>query len=370
MGKKKLAAVSFTPGGQQQLSRVGALLEKPLGREEWEFFPVHKPKPLGEWCKQQFEEADGILFVGAMGIAVRTIAPFLKDKTRDPAVLVMDEGGAYVISVLAGHIGGGNELARHLARGLSAEPVITTASDVKGKIAIDVFAKKNSLHIADMELAKQAAAAIVAGKPVSFSCDGRVKGGLPKELSADSKEAAFRVCVTARVWEALGAPVLSLIPKAYILGIGCKKGKTARELEDAVREELHSWKIPFQSIGAVATIDLKRQETGLLEFCEKYNLDLFFYSAKELMEAPGTYECSEFVRSITGADNVCERAAVCRAIEERTGTFREGSRKPEAFEEVCQQPEAFREDWLLRGKTKKEGVTLALVKRDWSVEFE
>lgn len=354
MAQKKLAAVSFTPGGAKQAKRVEVLLKEPLAGEEWEFFHIHKPKPLQEWCKRQFAEADGLLFFGAMGIAVRTIAPFLQHKMEDPAVLVMDEQGRYVISVLSGHIGGGNELARQLARGLSAEPVITTASDVNGKIAVDVFAKKNRLHIEDLTLAKQAAAAVVAGKPVSFSCDGKVKGSLPKELSAKPEEASIRICVTAR--EALEAvsendsPVLRLIPKAYILGIGCKKGKTARELEAAVTKELHAWGIPIESIEAAATIDIKRQETGLLEFCKKYNLPLFFYNAGELMEAPGTYESSEFVRSVTGADNVCQRAAVCRMLEE--------------------QPGIFQEDCLLCGKTKKEGVTLALVKRDWSVEFE
>lgn len=354
MAKKRLAAVSFTPGGARQAQRIAGLLKEPLAGEEWEFLHSHKPKPLQEWCKHQFENADGLLFLGAMGIAVRTIAPFLQHKTRDPAVLVMDEQGRYVISVLSGHIGGGNELARQLARGLSAEPVITTASDVNGKIAVDVFAKKNRLHISDLTVAKQAAAAIVAGKPVSFSCDGNVKGSLPGELSAKPGEGAVQICVTAREdLEAVsesGSPILHLIPKAYILGIGCKKGKTAPELEAAVMEELKSWGIPIESIAAAATIDIKRQEAGLLEFCKKFNLPLFFYSGKELMEVPGTYESSEFVRSVTGADNVCERAAVCRRIEE--------------------QPESFREDCLLRGKTKKEGVTLALVKRDWSVEFE
>ena len=192
--KKRLAIVSFTPGGCIQAQGVQAALKEPLGDTYWEAVHFHKPKPLKERCRQRFEDAEGILFIGAMGIAVRSIAPFLESKTKDPAVLVMDEKGSFLISVLSGHIGGGNELTRLLAGRLGAAAVITTASDVNHKIALDVFAQKNGLYICDMERIKEAEAAILEGKPLHFYCEGQVKGRLPKELSASWEEIGRASC--------------------------------------------------------------------------------------------------------------------------------------------------------------------------------
>ena len=104
-------------------------------------------EPLGEWTKQRMMEGNAILFIGACGIAVRAIAPHLSDKLHDVPVLVMDETGQYVIPILAGHVGGANELARYLAAVMEAEAVITTATDLHEKFAVDLFAKKNHLQI-------------------------------------------------------------------------------------------------------------------------------------------------------------------------------------------------------------------------------
>ena len=361
-GKKKLSVVSFTPGGQRQAERIGALLEEPLGDTSWEVTHWHKPSPLKEWCREQFDNADALLFIGAMGIAVRSVAPFLEHKTKDPAVLVMDEQACHVISMLSGHIGGGNELTRHLAEKLGADPVITTASDVNQKIAIDVFAKKNQLFISDMQAAKRAAAAIVEGRPASFFSDGHVRGSLPRELSAPVESSAFHIEVSpyamcgcsgnagANSSQAYSPDRLQLVPQAFFLGIGCKKGKTREEIEAAVLEALGQEGILLESIRAAATIDLKREEAGLLEFCSAYGFPLTFYSAQELEQAPGAYEPSGFVQSVTGVDNVCERSAMRRAWEEN--------------------PKVQKEEAMALKKTRIRGVTVALVKRDWSVEFE
>lgn len=356
-GKKKLAAVSFTSKGKSQAERIEALLKEPLEDGSWEFMHWHKPAHLKEWCRRQFHQADALLFIGAMGIAVRTIAPFLEHKTVDPAVLVMDEQALHVVSVLSGHIGGGNELTRLLAKRLHADPVITTASDVNQKIAVDVFAKKNGLYISDLQAAKRVAAAIVEGTPVSFSCDGTIHGALPKELSFPQEVSKYFVEVSpyqkkGQAYDGKGqeADRLTLIPKAFFLGIGCKKGKTRKEIEQAVEEALRQAGIFLESIQAAATIEIKREEAGLLEFCSAHGLPLTFYSAKELQQAPGTYESSEFVRTVAGVDNVCERAAVRKAWEEDSQV-----RKEEALE---------------LKKTRIRGVTVALAKRDWSVKFE
>lgn len=359
----ELAVVSFTPGGKEQAERIKELLVQSGEEHVWKVTHAHKPRPLQEWCRESFGKSDALLFIGAMGIAVRTIAPFLQDKTKDPAVLVMDERAEHVISVLSGHIGGANELACFLAERLGAEPVITTASDVNHKIAIDVFAKKNHLVISDMRRAKEAAAAIVEGRPVSFRCEGNIKGQIPQELSTDPKEAAFQIAVTP--YTNLTGAVLQLIPKAFVLGIGCKKGKTMEEIEHRVLEECEKHHISIQSIQTAATIDLKQEEQGLLAFCEKYEIPITFYTAEELREVPGVYQSSGFVQNVTGVDNVCERAAIRKVWEELCGKD-EGKKTMENVPCVW-TPKPGR---MVIEKSGKEGVTIALAERDWSVEFE
>lgn len=140
-------------------------------------------KGLKDWCAACFAKAELIIFIGACGIAVRTIAPLLKSKTEDPAVLVLDEAGQYVISLLSGHIGGANAYAQKIAGLTGATPVITTASDVRGKIAVDVFAKNNHLTISSMKAAKCVEAAILRGEPVEVYCSGTVQGAVPPELT-------------------------------------------------------------------------------------------------------------------------------------------------------------------------------------------
>ena len=107
---------------------------------------------LAEWTGQQFAACDGLIFIGAAGIAVRLIAPYLKDKLTDPAVVVVDEAGKFAISLLSGHVGGANRLAEQTAALLNAVPVVTTASDVRGRTAIDVWAADHGLVITDRKL--------------------------------------------------------------------------------------------------------------------------------------------------------------------------------------------------------------------------
>ena len=121
--------------------------------------------------EEDFEDCDAIVFIGACGIAVRSIAPFVKSKKIDPAVVVVDEQGQFAISLLSGHIGGANELTEEIAEILRAQSVITTATDLNDKFAVDVFAKKNGCFISDMELAKEISAALLAGKEVGFASD-------------------------------------------------------------------------------------------------------------------------------------------------------------------------------------------------------
>ena len=350
----KLASVSFTGRG----SRLNAAVTELLSRQGYDCAGYAMPRyvekhglaaldiPLKEWTGQMFSSVDAILFIGATGIAVRSIAPFLEHKTKDPAVVVMDEKGVFVISLLSGHIGGANELAGTLANLTGAIPVITTATDVNGRFAVDVFAKKNRLYITNMHYAKEISADVLDEKKIGFYSDFPVIGSIPEEIEVWEEQKVFAgtngICVSLAEDKKPYRQTLNLIPRIISLGVGCKKGTPAEKLEEKVLEALQTCGISMHSIERIASISLKAQEPGLLALADKYHLPLVTYDAEELQRAEGDFSDSAFVRSVTGVDNVCERSAVLASGNGQ----------------------------ILLKKTAGDGVTVAAAVRDWSVDFE
>lgn len=261
---------------------------------------------LEAWTADAWRSRDALVFVGACGIAVRAIAPYVRDKFTDPAVISLDEGGNWAIALLSGHVGGANALARQAAALTGCQAVITTATDVGGLFAVDVWAKERDLVIGDRRLAKAVSAAILEGEPVGFVSDFPTEGLLPQGLIPGERRLTVRI--TDRQVERPG--VLCLIPKTLILGVGCRRGKAAKELEAAVKDALRGAGLEPQAAACAASIDLKKDEAGLLEFCQAWKLPLRTYPARELQSVPGEFSHSDLVRQVTGVDNVCERAAV------------------------------------------------------------
>ena len=196
----KIRILSYTARGQETARRAADALKRAGHSVETYALPKFAKdgdEPLSvsaaEWAKDGFQTADALLFVCAAGIAVRAIAPWVKDKTTDPAVLVIDEAARFAIPLLSGHIGGANALARMLSEALGLTPVITTATDINDLFAVDVFASENHLRITDMGTAKAVSAALLSGTPVGFYSDLPVRGTLPRGLIAG--EADIGVCV-------------------------------------------------------------------------------------------------------------------------------------------------------------------------------
>lgn len=342
---RQIGIAAFTDQGRALARRIVSGLE-----DSYEI--LWYEKGLKQWCGTCFTQAEALIFIGACGIAVRTIAPFLKSKTEDPAVVVLDEAGQYVISLLSGHIGGANEFALRIAGLTGAVPVITTASDVRGKIAVDVFAKQNHLHISDMKAAKEIAAAILREETVNICCTGIMEGTVPPELTViphDGRAILHRnqsqrsnlIWVSEYLSDEQGL-VLHLIPRVVTIGIGCRRGKSAAEIEQAVKGVLSEEKISTQAVLGAASIDLKKDEEGILATCRKLGIPFTVFSAEELSIVKGEFVASEFVRKTTGVDNVCERAAL--ALAGNTGM-------------------------IIRKKYARNGVTVALAVREWRIHF-
>lgn len=260
----------------------------------------------GHWGEYSF------LFIGAAGIAVRYIAPWVSDKFHDSAVLSMDEKGEYVIPLLSGHVGGGVELAKRIAVCVGAVPVITTATDIQNKFAVDVFAKENHLHIGSKNLAKEISAAILEGRTVGFYSVLPILGELPEELClcGNVEELCKLHLGIAVSQELIERPhILCLTPQSLAAGIGCKRGTGREVLEERLTKVLESLGASRRQIRAFASIDLKKDEAGIGELAKAYGVPFITYSAEELREVETVSSGSEFVEKITGVDNVCERAA-------------------------------------------------------------
>lgn len=273
--------------------------------------------PVVQWVAERFHDTDALVFIGAAGIAVRALAPAIVSKTSDPAVVVADDGGRFAVSLLSGHIGGANELAERIGTLIGAVPVITTATDAGGVFAIDVWATKKDMRIANPERIKIVSAKLLAGGIVRIRSAFPVAGDPPDGVILTSGDSD--VIVDCR---AAGEPEgLHLIPRAATLGIGCRKNTTVEAIEKAFQHFCETSGVCRQAFEKVCSIDRKRDEPGLVAFCGKHGLPFETFAAETLAGAKGDFISSDFVAAVTGVDNVCERSAV---MGSRGGTLAVG----------------------------------------------
>ena len=245
---------------------------------------------LTEWAGGVFHEARALVFVGACGIAVRAVASHIASKLLDPAVVVVDEAGRFVIPVLSGHIGGANELSRKIAGYLHAQAVITTATDVNNILAVDEWAVRHDCAIQNPEAVKMVSSELLEGHSVGVA------------VTCEDMAAPFPVTLWLR-------------PKVLVLGTGCNRGVDPAKFEECALDFLAGAGVNVLSVRAVASIDLKRDEPAIIVFAEKYGVPFLTFGASELQAVQGRFTSSERVRQFTGTDNVCERAAVLAAGE-------------------------------------------------------
>lgn len=331
---------------------------------------------VGEWFAKS--ETDAIIFVGATGIAVRAIAPFIHGKAVDPAVLVIDEAGRYVISLLSGHLGGANALARTAASLIEAEPIITTATDAESAFAVDTFAKENGFLLTDLRKAKEVSAKVLRGEKLRIYSDIPMERFVQRparheaelvpaqdidhadivisyrthilklasepdadisarpidasepqhpetrtdavqihpmtdrdsESSAASSSLGISKHTSEKASQGIG---LRLIAKRVHVGLGARKGVTQAEVAAAVATCLENAGIDPRAVVDLVSIDLKKQEAGILAYSYESDVPFVTFTAEELRSVEGAFAGSSFVQSVTGVANVCERAAAFAA---------------------------------------------------------
>ena len=350
---------------------------------------------LREFTQEAWQEADAIIYIGATGIALRSIAKYIDKKDKDPAVLVIDEKGRYVIPLLSGHIGGANDLSLYLSEKLGSQAVITTATDINEKLAIDSWARDKDYKVHDTGKIAQVTAAILEDREVlvfAGETDSREllkRGNISclslkdldcqdiieenqiyperladyiQKISTKIKESGLpAVVISPYDLGSLEDQVLHLIPKAFCVGVGARKDVEPSKMEDLYLSTLKKHCISPSAVISINSIDIKKEEKAILQlehhltkmrWTAKKNAYSYmnFFSADELKDAENLtrhkFEPSGFVKSITGVDNVCERAAVKGAALYK--------------EEAGQGPGG--DIQVLVRKTKGDSVTIAIAR--------
>lgn len=239
-----------------------------------------------------------LLFIMASGIVVRTIAPLIKSKDVDPGVLVMDEEGNFVTSLLSGHLGGANAACEKIAGITGAVPVISTASDVSGKTAVDSIAMAIKGKMDSLEKAKEVTSLIVGGEKVNLK--------LPFNVTISENNPAGVIVLSNRK----EIKVSQIIPQNIVVGIGCRRGTSKESIMEAVEKAMDEVNLHMESIRKFATVDLKADEEGLLEAAEHYEKEITVIPREDILPIEDDFEGSDFVKKNIGVKSVSAPCAL------------------------------------------------------------
>lgn len=299
----KTAVLALTRGGRELAGHLSTALKAEVINLEG--------RSIKTVIRELWPRYEGFILIMAAGIAVRIIAPLLRDKKTDPGIVVMDEAGQYAISLLAGHLGGANELARAAAEAADGQAVITTSSDTLGLTPLDLWARFQRLSLVKGSFITLSARLVNNGR-LKVHLDN-IKGELPPdfEMTADSTQADIIISNRRQT-----AQAAVLCPRNIILGIGCNRGVKVKDVESAVDEICRELNLLRPAIDGLASIDLKADEEGLLDFARQNELPINFYPATRLNTVMGIQR-SEIVHRCTGAYGVAEPAAILEAAADR-----------------------------------------------------
>ena len=332
--KDNLAIIALTKSG----ANLGTQLKKKLPHAH-----LYVPKKLGlkgvriksfsqdlgEFFAGLIHQYSGFICIMAAGIVVRTVSSFLSHKSIDPAVVVIDEKGRRVISLVSGHLGGANELAKKIASITGGEPVITTATDVHETLALDLLAKQLNCKNIDFSLLKRCNYALLHGEKVGIY-PALLKPYIPHAEKTTIRfyksiknllksDCLYKIVITNRqIKKDIGGQkgkgtVVLLNPKNLVVGIGCNRNITGSEIKDVVKGFFDGWGLSLHSIKKVATVNLKSRERGLLSFVRTHNFEVEFFTPRQLNKVCCPTPPSESSLRAIGSKGVCEPAALLGA---------------------------------------------------------
>ena len=317
-----------------EVSQVDLYLPKKFARAEETAKPFNSLRAVVE---ENFFRYDGLVFIMATGIVVRLIGTCLENKRKDPAVVVLDEAGCNVISLLSGHIGGANRLTEMIAEKISARSIVTTATDIRSKPAFDLIAKELNCVLRPFKNLKYANSALVDERRINIYTDfepemlkasikektgfnfqeeainfvdiSNERGKGVEELISQREEESFVVIFSNRNLE-VDENCLQLVPRNLVVGLGSKKGVKNSEVRAAVNAALKKLGMLEESVRRYATIDLKEEEIGIIDFVEETGRPLDIIERSTIRKSEIEFNESEFVRKKIGVGGACEPAAI------------------------------------------------------------
>lgn len=333
----RIAVITVTRQGMSMASKISGVLKDLPGVTVDVLAPgkfaageqgvTKYSRPLSELAGDLFKEYRCLIMVMAMGIVFRLLAPHIRDKRTDPAVLVMDEAGKFVISALSGHLGRANDLALYLEKATGARAVITTATDVHGLPAVDLLARDYNLAMEPFELVKVINAAIVNGEKVEFYTQFPVTGKhhrllapRPLEGYRDREEKipdCHYVFLTNHEHDYFPQGSLFLRPRNLVAGIGCRKGVEPGALLQAVKKALKMAEKSASSLCCLATVDIRANEKGVIKAAEELGVPLVSFTREEInqmfCDRGEELAFSPYVFEKIGVGGVCEPVALLAA---------------------------------------------------------
>ena len=326
-GPHGAAVIALTPEGSNLAAKIAGNLERSsLYLPEKEAGRLSDGQPFTDFkttitrCFSQHKE---MVCVMATGIVVRLLAPLLGGKESDPAVVVVDEAGRNAISLISGHLGGANLLAQRVAAITGGQAVITTATDVHGKVSFDELAKRAGLVIENLGRVKTCNMALLEERQIGLFDPGRwLQPLIPKSLHLrllkEPEEARDgRAYCWIYVGEGLGffepPPCLILRPKSLVVGVGCNRGTTSSEIGTAVEKVFRDHGLSLRAIRNLATVELKQDEEGLNELLAERGWSVKYYSIAKLQAGSSVPRPSAMVKKHLGVESVCEKAAMLSA---------------------------------------------------------
>ncbi|WFA10254.1 cobalt-precorrin 5A hydrolase [Tissierella sp. Yu-01] len=309
----KLACLSFTDKGY-------VLGEQLANLHSTKYFIEHFSNSrieggIRSFINRSWSKYDGFIFISATGIAVRMIASYIKNKAKDPAIIVIDDMAKFVISLLSGHLGGANKVAEWIADEIGVTPVITTASDNRGIDSVDVFAQRNNYHIEDMKSVKEITSMMVNGKRIGiYTEDEKMINYDNIEIIEDlsnldvTLDGAIIVTSVKDIGE-INIPFTILRPKNINIGIGCRKGIETEVIVEAIEAALMGKNISVKSLRTIGTVEVKKFEVGIIKAAEHFGCSLKIFGIDDIEQIENKFQKSQFVKDTIGVYSVSEPCA-------------------------------------------------------------
>lgn len=297
--------ISFTDEGEVLGNRICEFLESKHVRSS------KYPGKIRVLVEQNWREVESIIFISSTGIAVRYIKDFIISKDIDPAIIVIDDMGKNVISLLSGHLGGGNELTIYLANELNSNPVITTATDNRGIESIDIYSQKHNLQIENIKDIKTISMLMLKGKVIGFYSDINVPiinydyTRVVKFLE-DISNLDGIIIISNKILDNISIPNIILRPKNIVVGIGCRKKMPKERIIEAIESELKKLGLSKLSLYKFGTVEAKKDEEGIFEGAKYFGVEVEVFENEEIAKVEEMFEKSQFVKDTIGVYSVSE----------------------------------------------------------------